>query len=130
MSFAASPKWGEIYRAYHLLFCKPGPTALTSASEPLAAALGGKVGPPVVRVLTLAPPTPYGICVVGKATIHSGSNLYGTPDRLLNFLLVIPSTMEGIPCSLCLPTPSSTPSASPHMRTSLKRNIYVYKFGT
>ena len=64
---------GNLKGSLILLFWVPRPTALTSASVPRAAELGGEVGPPVVRVLTSAPPIPSGICVVSKATVHIGS---------------------------------------------------------
>ena len=102
---------GKFKRDSHLLFCVPRPTPLTSALENLAAALGGEVGPPIVRVLTLTSPQPSGVCKVSKATPHIGSYLNGAPNWGFNFLVVILSTLEGIPCSFSLPTPSSTPSA-------------------
>ena len=59
MPVAASPiSGGNFKRVSHLLFCISGPIALTPASKPLTAALGGKVGPPEVGITFAASPTP------------------------------------------------------------------------
>ena len=50
MPFSASPIVGGILKGHLFSFRKPGPVALTSATEPLAPALGGEVGPPALFI--------------------------------------------------------------------------------
>ena len=55
------------------------PRPIAPATEPIATARGGEVGPPEVRIAPVAFPTSLGVIVVGEATPSTGSYLMRTP---------------------------------------------------